>query len=198
MVRGIVDIKSVQHFIMPLKRRGKSGIFSAKGKRLRWFSGRGFPRQLLGCWWWVDTHWFRFYPWWTLFLWRFQGTFASFCRGFCQSCGCFQTLVQIPYRFCRHDQKIAEYLALMTFPLDCKFRIVGLQSNPSVSTAWRDSPTKNGFAWQDFQTSPWKKPCIAYNTLLGLFSDTYAGLRNFSNIRFLPMFLRVFFIGSEI
>ena len=79
----------------------------------------------------------------------------------------------------------------MTFPLDCKFQIVGLQSNPSVSTAWRDSPTKNGFAWQDFQTSPWKKPFIAYNTLLGLFSDTYA-LRNSSNIRFLPMFARVF------
>ena len=35
---------------------------------------------------------------------------------------------------CRHDQKIAGNLARMAIQLDCKFRIVGLQSNPAVST----------------------------------------------------------------
>ena len=109
---------------MPLKRRGKSGIFSRKGKRLKWFSGRSFPWQLLGCCW-ADTYWFWFSPWWTFFLspefrryvWFFLSVFLSKMWLLSKT----GTAARLSCKFsdhmgCRHDQKIAENLALSGNP----------------------------------------------------------------------------------
>ena len=89
-----------------------------------WFSGRSFPWQLLGCCW-ADTYWFWFSPWWTFFLspefrryvWFFLSVFLSKMWLLSKT----GTAARLSCKFsdhmgCRHDQKIAENLALSGNP----------------------------------------------------------------------------------
>ena len=88
------------------------------------------------------------YPWWTFFLSpALRGYVCFFLSVFlskmwpaftnCYSCPKFWIF--------RPQGKSQIILQSVAIPLVCKLRIVGLQRNLAVSTAWRDSPTKNGF-----------------------------------------------------